>query len=54
MALGHCGGPAPELGKNILFGSAYSGNKTILLDGIKEVTQTAETALKDHEALGTS
>ena len=48
MALGHCG-QNNEQGKSILCGSAYSGNKTILLDGIKDVTQAAEQALKDHE-----
>ncbi|CAK8988482.1 unnamed protein product [Durusdinium trenchii] len=48
VALGHCG-QNNEQGKSILFGSAYSGNKTILLDGIKDVTQAAEQALKDHE-----
>ena len=48
MALNYCG-VDPLRGKSILFGPAYTGNKTVLLQGIKDITHAAEVALKAHE-----
>ena len=48
VALESCG-VDPAHGTEILFGPAYSGNKTVLLKGIKDITHAAEAALKDHE-----
>ena len=48
MALNYCA-PGRQEGVDILFSSAYSGNKTVLLQGIEDVTRAAETALQEHE-----
>lgn len=48
MALENCG-VDPRRGTEILFSPAYTGNKTVLLQGIKDITRAAEEALKDHE-----
>lgn len=48
VALENCG-VDNRRGTEILFGPAYSGNKTVLLQGIKDITHAAEVALKDHE-----
>lgn len=47
-ALNYCGRDSAR-GKEVLFGSAYVGNKTVLLQGIQDVTHAAEEALQNHE-----
>ena len=47
-ALNYCGHDSAR-GKEVLFGSSYIGNKTVLLQGIQDVTHAAEEALQNHE-----
>ena len=48
VALNYCA-PGRQEGVDVLFSSAYRGNKTVLLQGIEDVTRAAETALQEHE-----